>query len=71
MENATFNIVLQTNLNALGFFLVEYSGKLTVYVSVYVCKSCLVISNSLHLPWTVAHQAPLSMEFSRQEYWSE
>ena len=21
-------------------------------------------------PWTVAHQAPLSMEFSRQEYWS-
>ena len=21
-------------------------------------------------PWIVAHQAPLSMEFSRQEYWS-
>ena len=21
-------------------------------------------------PWTVAHQAPLSMEFSRQDYWS-
>ena len=21
-------------------------------------------------PWTVAHHAPLSMEFSRQEYWS-
>ena len=21
-------------------------------------------------PWTVAHQAPLSMEFSSQEYWS-
>ena len=21
-------------------------------------------------PWTVAHQAPLSMEFSRQENWS-
>ena len=21
--------------------------------------------------WTVAHQAPLFMEFSRQEYWSE
>ena len=21
-------------------------------------------------PWTVAHQAPLSIEFSRQEYWS-
>ena len=22
-------------------------------------------------PWTIAYQAPLSMEFSRQEYWSE
>ena len=22
------------------------------------------------IPWTVAHQASLSMEFSRQEYWS-
>ena len=21
-------------------------------------------------PWTVAHQAPLSLGFSRQEYWS-
>ena len=26
--------------------------------------SCSVI------PWTIAHQAPLGMEFSRQEYWS-
>ena len=22
-------------------------------------------------PWTIAYQAPLSMEFSREEYWSE
>ena len=22
-------------------------------------------------PWTVAHKAPLSMKFSKQEYWSE
>ena len=22
-------------------------------------------------PWTIAHQFPLSMGFSRQEYWSE
>ena len=25
---------------------------------------------TLATPWTVAHQAPLSMEFSRQEYWN-
>ena len=29
----------------------------------------LVVSDSCD-PWTVAHQAPLSMRFSRQEYWS-
>ena len=28
------------------------------------------MSNSLATPWTVALQAPPSMEFSRQEYWS-
>ena len=28
-------------------------------------KSCLTLAT----PWTVAHQAPLSMGFSRQEYW--
>ena len=25
----------------------------------------------LATPWTAAYQAPLSMEFARQEYWSE
>ena len=29
----------------------------------------LVVSDSA-IPWTVAHQTPLSMEFSWQEYWS-
>ena len=29
-----------------------------------------VMSSSFTTPWTRAHQAPLSMEFSRQEYWS-
>ena len=28
-----------------------------------------VMSNSV-TPWTVTHQAPLYMGFSRQEYWS-
>ena len=32
--------------------------------------SCSVVSNSFVTLWTVAHQAPLSMEFSRQESWS-
>ena len=32
--------------------------------------SCSIIQLSV-APWTVASQALLSMEFSRQEYWSE
>ena len=28
------------------------------------------MSDSFAIPWTVARQAPLSMEFPRQEYWS-
>ena len=31
-----------------------------------VAKSCPTLAT----PWTIAHQAPLSMGFSRQEYWS-
>ena len=31
--------------------------------------SCSVVSDSLQ-PHGLAHQAPLSVEFSRQEYWS-
>ena len=30
----------------------------------------LQLCSALCNPWTVAHQAPLSMGFSRQEYWS-
>ena len=28
------------------------------------------MANSFATPWTVAHRAPLSLEFSQQEYWS-
>ena len=30
---------------------------------------CLVTVRLFATPWTVARQVPLSMEFSRQEYW--
>ena len=31
---------------------------------------CSISSDSFVTPWTVARQAPLSMGFPRQEYWS-
>ena len=33
-------------------------------------RACPVVSDFFVNPWTVAHQAPLSMVFSRQESWS-
>ena len=51
--------------------------KITIIVCVCVCVcvcvhvlTASVMSNSYVTTWTVACQAPLSMEFSRQEYWS-
>ena len=33
---------------------------------IYIAQSCPTLCGS----WTVAYQSPLSIEFSRQEYWS-
>ena len=43
----------------------------SVYTKLCVCVyvSCSVVSNPVN-PWTIVCQAPLSVEFSRQEYWS-
>ena len=42
-----------------------------MYVCVCVCVCCgLSLVQLFETLWTVAHQAPLSMGFSRQEYWS-
>ena len=49
------------------------------YLDLYITRSkllharvfsCSVVSSSFIAPWNVAHQAPLSMEFPRQEHWS-
>ena len=43
--------------NVLGIFKVQFSSD---------AQSC----PTLKTPWTVAHQAPPSISFSNQEYWS-
>ena len=40
-----------------------------VYIHTHCMHACSVVFDSV-IPWIVAHQAPLFMEFSRQEYWS-
>ena len=47
----------------------EYSGLAIIkksYCCCLVTKSCLTLAT----PWTIGRQAPLSMGFPRQEYWS-
>ena len=55
-------------MTILVCLLLSYSDILYVYC---MC-ACLVtqLCPTLETPWIVAHQAPLSMEFSRQESWS-
>ena len=54
----------KANVNCLKFFPSFFEVKLTN--SVRACS--WVLSNS-STPWTAAYQAPLFMEFSRQENW--
>ena len=47
------------------------AGSETSVVCICVCVcACSVVSNYFATPRTVACQDPLTMEFSRQEYWS-
>ena len=43
-----------------------WEGEYNQHSGGLVTKSC----PTLVTPWTVARQAPLSLQFSRQEYWS-
>ena len=54
-----------------------YSGQKIIEITLpsvsegphFLCV-CAQSRLTLWAPWTVAHQAPLSLEFSRQEHWS-
>ena len=50
-----------------GFF---WRFFLKPYIFVLCALSCFSHVRLFATPWTVAHQAPLFMGFSRQEYWS-
>ena len=50
-------------------FLINIVQTVVLHSYMYACMlSCSVVSDSLQPRWAVAHQAPPSMEFSRQEY---
>ena len=62
----TLYILYNTNKQ----YIVVFNSNLSIALGglvVLVTKSCLTLAT----PWTATCQAPLSMEFSGQEYWSE
>ena len=67
-----FHLVYVFQFLHLFFFmfsqaLIKYSRNAFVYIYIVNLLSRVRL---FVIPWTVAYQAPLSMEFSRQEYWS-
>ena len=66
-------IIIWSPEQTLGFILDEFWC--TLYKFYINCPLwCAVLSHSVMsesaTPWTAAHQAPLSMDFSRQEHWT-
>ena len=63
-------------LNKLSFFFLILSFMSSLYILdinllLNIMHACVLSHVQLFATlWTIAHQAPLSMEFSRQEYWS-
>ena len=64
------------NINMLGKILMEYHNLPTLQTSfsslpfMYECAFLLSHVQLFAIPWTIDHEATLSMGFSRQEYWS-
>ena len=68
LETEQVNPEFQTNLHWLCKFFFSFAFGKTIPCLVCILN-CSVMSNSLWPQWIVAHQSPLSMGFSRQEYW--
>ena len=64
--------LIHAQINSFLFLSPNYSVKLPVNSHWYSAVLCSVTKScpTLATPWTVAHQALLSMGFPRQEYWS-
>ena len=61
-----YSLKLSIWKHSLRFLTIKDKITCYFYGGGLVTKSCLI----LEIPWIVAHQVPLSMGFSRQEYWN-
>ena len=71
----SFNSLIHSSASVILLLFPSSVFYISVIVFISVCSLVLLLSCFscvwlFETPWTVAHQAPLFMEFSRQEYWS-
>ena len=52
-------------------FVTYHSKTSQLETAMCMCASCFSCVQLFAPPWTTAHQAPLSMGFSRQECWND
>ena len=59
-------------MHTLFVFPIWYWSERSLIYILYILLlfSHSVVSNSFGTPWTVAYQAPMSVRFPKQEYWS-
>ena len=70
-----FQILEKGSNHTYHFFHIPFSKHSANYILITQCVNAWVLSHFGRVQlfatlWTVAHQVPLSMGFSRQEYWS-
>ena len=58
----------QTVLDSQSHIPAAFGDKKALHITVCI-RSRFSRARLFATPWTLAHQAPLSVEFSRQEYW--
>ena len=65
-------LIMKISLSLHSHYYLEFSDFLPKALTFcfHICAQSLSHVRLLTTPWTIAHQAPLSMEFSRQENWS-
>ena len=64
------DFLMRATVTRLRFYLTVVLICSSLIINCVLVLSLSVVSNSFETPWTVARQAPLSMEFPRQEHWS-
>ena len=64
MSGRSFHV---STYKSTSFLLLRYSDFIVLTACMLIRFSCVQLFAT---PWTVAHQAPLSMGFSQQQYWS-